>query len=352
MQLGILGLAKAGKTLLFNTLTASEKDTDKFASSKKTHLATAKVPDPRLEQMRDLYNPKRYVPATVEYIDIPGIQKGEGSQSLDLAQLRTVDALVHVVRAFEDPELPHPEGSVDPERDIATVDLELIYADHDLVERRLARLAKSAKGGLSPDDTHEQRLLAEVILPALEQETPLREIDLGADDEKRLRGYQLLSAKPILTVINVAEDEVATADPGSAGSHSHRLTISAPIEAEISKLSPEEQREFLDDLGLEEPSLNRVLRASFELLGLIAFFTVGEDEVRAWTIRRGTRAREAAGVIHSDLARGFIRAEVISWKDLLDLGSLSAARDKGLLRLEGKDYVIADGDVTHVRFNV
>ncbi len=352
MQLGILGLAKAGKTLLFNTLTASEKDTDKFSASKKTHLATARVPDPRLERLRDLYNPKRYVPATVDYIDIPGIQKGEGSQSLDLAQLRTVDALVHVVRAFEDPELPHPEGSVNPERDIATIDLELIYADHELVERRLARLAKSAKGGLSPDEAHEQRLLAEVILPTLEQETPIREVELSADDEKRLRGYQLLSAKPILIVINVAEEDVATAEPGESGSQSHRVTISAPIEKEISQLSPEEQREFLDDLGLEEPSLNRVLRASFELLGLIAFFTVGEDEVRAWTIRRGTRAREAAGVIHSDLARGFIRAEVVSWEDLLDLGSLASARDKGLLRLEGKDYEIADGDVTHVRFNV
>ncbi|MEM7582394.1 MAG: redox-regulated ATPase YchF [Acidobacteriota bacterium] len=355
MQLGILGLAKAGKTLLFNTLTASQKDTDKFAASKKTHLATAKVPDPRLEKLRDLYKPKRYVPATVEYIDIPGIQKGEGSQSLDLAQLRTVDALVHVVRAFEDPELPHPEGNVDPERDIATVDLELIYADHELVERRLARLAKSAKGGLSPDETHEQRLLAEVILPTLEEEKPLREIDLAAEDEKRLRGYQLLSAKPILIVINVAEEDVAegaSSGAQSSGDRSHRVTISAPIEEEISQLSAEEQREFLDDLGLEEPSLNRVLRASYDLLGLIAFFTVGEDEVRAWTIRRGTRAREAAGVIHSDLARGFIRAEVIPWNDLLELGSLPAARDKGLLRLEGKDYVIADGDVTHVRFNV
>ena len=354
MQLGILGLAKAGKTTLFNTLTASHQDTGKFVASKKTHLAMAKVPDPRLERLRDLYKPKRYVPATVDYIDIPGIQKGEGSQSLDLAQLRTVDALVHVVRAFEDPELLHPEGSVDPLRDVETVDLELIFADHEVMERRLARLTKSAKGGLSPNEEQERALLAEVVLPALEEEKPLREIELGAEDEKRLRGFQLLSAKPILIVHNVGEDQIGAGDTDDDRNTrtSRWVTVSAPIEEEISRLSPEEQQEFLDDLGLQEPSLHRVLRASFELLGLIAFFTVGEDEVRAWTIRRGTRARQAAGTIHSDLERGFIRAEVISWEDLLRLGSLPAARDQGLLRLEGKDYVMQDGDVAHIRFNV
>ncbi|MEM7351776.1 MAG: redox-regulated ATPase YchF [Acidobacteriota bacterium] len=357
MQLGILGLAKAGKTTLFNTLTASEQDTGKFAASKKTHLATAKVPDPRLERLRDLYEPKRYVPATVDYIDIPGIQKGEGSQSLDLAQLRTVDALVHVVRAFDDPELLHPDGSVDPARDIETIDLELILADLEVVERRLTRLTKSAKGGLSPEEEKEHQLLSQVILPTLEEEKPLREIELSDEDEKRLRGFQLLSAKPILLVLNVAEDQLDTdplADSSSVtnDARSRRVIVSAPIEEEISRLSPEEQEEFLDDLGLEEPSLNRVLRESFELLGLIAFFTVGEDEVRAWTIRRGTRARQAAGTIHSDLERGFIRAEVIAWDDLLRLGSMSAARDQGLLRLEGKDYLMQDGDVAHIRFNV
>lgn len=359
MQLGILGLAKAGKTTLFNTLTASSQDTGKFASSKKTHLATAKVPDPRLEKLRDLYEPKRYVPATVDYIDIPGIQKGEGSQSLDLAQLRTVDALVHVVRAFEDQELLHPDGSVDPQRDIETIDLELILADLEVVERRLTRLNKSAKGGLSPEEEKEHQLLSQVVLPSLEAEKPLREIELSEEDEKRLRGFQLLSAKPILLVINVAEDQLDHDPVESSRSEadtepraSRQVIVSAPIEEEISRLSAEEQREFLDDLGLEEPSLNRVLRASFELLGLIAFFTVGEDEVRAWTIRRGTRARKAAGTIHSDLERGFIRAEVISWEDLLRLGSLATARDQGLLRLEGKDYLMQDGDVAHIRFNV
>lgn len=356
MQLGILGLPKSGKTLLYNTLTAAHEATGKFHASKRTHLGTARVPDPRLEKLRDLYRPKRYTPATVEYVDVPGIHKGDGQHSLDLAELRNVDALVHVVRAFDDPELPHPEGSVDPARDVALVDLELILADHEIVERRLARLEKGAKKGLGRDEERQRELLSEVLLPALDAERPLREIALGPGDEKLVRGFQLLSAKPILLVLNVDEDRVATADAADLGvrtsEHSRALVVSAPIEEEISRLVPEEQEEFLGDLDLTEPSLHRVLRASFELLGLIAFFTVGENDVRAWTIRRGTRAREAGRAIHSDIERGFIRAEVIAWDDLLRLGSLAAARDQGLLRLEGKDYVIRDGDVAHFRFNV
>ena len=356
MQLGILGLPKCGKTTLFNTMTASDQATDKFSASKKTHMAIAKVPDPRLARLRDLFNPKRYVPATVEYVDIPGMQKGESKESVDLARLRTVDALVHVVRAFDDPELLHSEGDLAPARDVETVDLELVLADHELVERRLERLAKSAKASLSPEETREQELLSQVILPSLEEEKPLRGLSLDPEDEKRLRGFQLLSAKPMLLVLNVDEDQVAEADPAQMGlepdEHTQVVVVSAPIEEEISRLSPEEQKEFLGDLGLEEPSVDRLLRASFELLGQIAFFTVGEDEVRAWTIRRGTLAREAAGTIHSDIARGFIRAEVIHWDDLLRLGSMAAARDEGILRLEGKDYEVRDGDVAHFRFNV
>lgn len=354
MQLGILGLPKAGKTTLFNTLTASSHETDKFAASKKTHIAIAKVPDARLARLRDLFNPKRYVPATVEYVDIPGIQKGEGSESLDLAELRTVDALVHVVRAFEDPELLHSSGSVDPSRDVETIDLELVLADHELVERRIERLHKSTKRGLSREEQHELELLTQVILPALETERPLRDVELKPEDEKRLRGFQLLSAKPMLVVFNVGEDQLGEElDFGAqTGEHCRTVVISAPIEAEISRLSPEEQQDFLADLGLEEPSLDRVLRASYDLLGLISFFTVGEDEVRAWTLRRGSCARDAAGAIHSDIARGFIRAEVVAWDDLLRLGSLAACRDQGILRLEGKEYVMSDGEVAHFRFNV
>jgi len=356
MKLGILGLAKAGKTTLFNTLTASREATDKFASAKKTHLGMATVPDPRLAALRDLFNPRRYSPATVQYVDIPGIEKGESSESLDLAELKNVDALVHVVRAFEDPEILHPDGSIDPARDVATVDLELILADHDLVERRLGRLAQGAKRGLTAEEKREEALLRDVVLSALEGEKPLRAVELGAEEERRLRGFQLLSAKPMLVVVNVEEAALSGADAIAAslprGPATEVVVVSAPIEDEISRLAPEEQAEYLADLGLEEPSLDRVLRASYSLLGLISFFTVGEDEVRAWTIRRGTAARAAAGTIHSDLERGFIRAEVVGWEDLLRLKTLAACREHGLLRLEGKDYIVEDGDVLHVRFNV
>ncbi len=355
MQLGILGLQKAGKTTLFNTLTASHEATGKFLASEATHLGVAKVPDPRLAALRDLFNPKRYVPATVEYVDIPGLQKGEGAESLDLAKLKTVDALLHVVRAFADPEIPHPDGSVDPLRDVHTIDLELILSDHTLVERRLERLEKAGKRGKSPEEEREKKLLSEIVMPALESERPVRTLALAPDDERLIRGYQLLTAKPMLVVLNVGEGEVATADPKTFGIDVAKwptVVVSAPIEEEISRLSAAEQQEFLGDLGLAEPSLDRVLRASFALLGRIAFFTVGEDEVRAWTIRRGTHAKEAAGTIHSDIERGFIRAEVVACKALLELKTLAHCRDKGLLRLEGKEYEVLDGDVINFRFNV
>jgi GTP-binding protein YchF len=288
-------------------------------------------------------------------MDIPGIRRGESAESLDLAGLKTVDALVHVVRAFTDPEILHGEGAVEPARDVATLDLELIVADHDLVERRLERLDKAVKRGLTAEEQRERALLSTVILPALEAGKPLREIAVDADDERRLRGFQLLSAKPMLLVVN-ADEGRAGAEPAAFGIAARpgvvAVTVSAPIEQEISRLALEEQKEFLADLGLAEPSLDRVNRASYELLGLISFFTVGEDEVRAWTVRRGTRARDAAGVIHSDIERGFIRAEVARWDDLVRLETLAACREAALLRLEGKDYVIQDGDVAHFRFNV
>lgn len=357
MKLGILGLPKAGKTTLFNTLTGSRQETDKFATSKEVHLGQAKVPDARLARLNAMYEPRKYLPATVDYVDIPGIEKGSGkSESIDLSELRNVDALVHVVRAFDDPELLHSDGSIDPARDIVNIDLELVLADHEIVERRLDRLTRQAKGGLSPDETRERELLASTILPALEDEKPLRTISLKLDDEKRLRGFQLLSAKPMLLVINVDEgrlgDDVVAELGIEVGEERQAVVVSAPIEDEIANLEAEEQREFLADLGLEEPSLDRVLRASYELLGLISFFTVGEDEVRAWTIRKDTIARDAAGTIHSDLSRGFIRAEVVPWDALLEHGSWSTCRENATLRLEGKEYVMKDGDVVNVRFNV
>lgn len=351
MQLGIVGFPKTGKTTLFNLLTHSHEATDKFSKSSEAHLAICQVPDERLKRLAALFKPKKETPATVQFVDIPGVTKQEGSADLNLTQLKDVDALVHVVRAFEDQEIPHPEGSVDGARDLASLDLELIFADLELVERRIERLEKNQKRGLSPDEGRERTLLTETIKPALENEKPLRRIELAEDDEKRLRGFQLLSAKPLLVVWNVGEDDLEFAPPDT-GSDVQTIVMSLPIEEEISRLPENEQKEFLADLGLEEPSLERAIRTSYELLGLISFFTVGEDECRAWTIRGGTVAQKAAGTIHSDLERGFIRAEVVEWDKLLEHGSMAKCRVAGILRLEGKEHVVADGDVMHVLFNV
>lgn len=352
MKAGIIGLPKTGKTTLFNILTAAGQSTDKYAVSTETHLGVATVRDRRLEQLRDMYSPKRYVPATVDYVDVPGIHKGEGAQSPDLVGLKDVNALVHVVRAFEDAELPHPDGSVDAARDVENVNLELILADHELVERRISRLEQSRKRGLSPEEQKELALLTDTVLPALEDERPLREVVLEGEDEKRLRGFQLLSAKPLLLVVNVAEDQLAAPPEVPASVGVETVVVSAPIEEEIAGLPAEEQGEFLEALGLETPSVERLLQSTYSLLGLISFFTVGEDEVRAWTVRQGTVARKAAGAVHSDIERGFIRAEVTPWEDLIRLGSLAACRDQGILRLEGKEYAVEDGEVIHFRFAV
>lgn len=355
MRVGIIGLSKVGKTTLFNTLTASQQETGKFAASSATHVGMARVPDSRLERLREHFQPRKYTPATVEYVDVPGVQRGQSAERLDLPRLRDVDALMHIVRDFEDPELPHPDGGVNALRDVEALDLELILADHDLVERRLERLEKSKKRGLKPEEVWEQALLADVVLPALEDEKPLRELELEGQDERRLRGFQLLSAKPVLLVFNVDEGRVGDLDSvmlPEARPRVESVVVSAPIEQEIAGLEPDDQRDFLADLGLEEPSLDRLIRASYHLLGLISFFTVGEDEVRAWTIRRGTIAQRAAASIHSDIARGFIRAEVVPWEELLKLGSMSTAREQGVLRLEGKEYVLDDGEIVHFRFNV
>jgi hypothetical protein len=404
MEVGIIGLPKVGKTTLFNTLTSSRQTTDAYQVSSQVNVAVASVPDPRLSRLRDHYQPKKFTPATVIYVDIPGLQKGGGAESLDLARLREVDALAHVVRVFNDPEILHSEGSIDPDRDVEIVDLELILADLDIVTRRIERLDKAQKRGLSADEQRERGLLTDTILPTLEAEQPLRTLELAAEDQRRLRGFQLLSAKPLLLVMNVDEedltagtetgrykdssrdsedheqagrynsdgvdqlshngtngnessdsrgqDEIGQAGQNRNAGYPEVVTVSAPIEEEISHLDAEHQAEFLADLGLAEPSLDRVIRASYRLLGLISFFTVGEDEVRAWTLRHGTHARKAGGAIHSDIERGFIRAEVTAWEDLLDLGSLASCRDRGLLRLEGKDYLVQDGEVVHFRFNV
>ncbi len=377
MQLGILGLPKAGKTALFNALTASRQATGRFRASNTTNVGVAGVQDGRLEKLRDLYQPRRYVPAQVRFVDVPGIDRGRGA-TLDLAELRMMDALVHVVRAFEDPELLHPSGRIDPQRDIAAIDLELILADYELVERRLERLDQARKRGLTDLEKRERALLSDRILPALEAETSLRGLDLDAEEEKRLRGYGLLSRKPMLVVLNVDEDvagdpaaaagveappgtEPGWREPAPPANRSERssssarmelLAVSARLEEEISRLDPADQGDFLAEAGLDQPSAVRLVQASYELLGRISFFTVGDDEVRAWTIRRGSTAVTAAGAVHSDIERGFIRAEVTGWRELIDAGSLAVCRERATLRLEGKEYRVQDGEVVHFRFNV
>ena len=354
MQLGILGLPKAGKTALFNALTGARQATGKFRSSKTTNVGVAVVRDRRLDGLRDLYRPGRFVPAQVRFVDVPGIDRGRG-ETLDLAELRMMDGLVHVVRAFEDPELLHPSGGVDPGRDIAAIDLELILADYEVVERRLERLAQARKRGLTDLEKRERALLSDRVLPALEAETSLRRLELDAEEEKRLRGYGLLSRKPMLVVLNVDED--AAGDPAAvarmtAPPGARILAVSARLEEEISRLDAADQGDFLAEAGLDQPSAVLVVKAGYELLGLISFFTVGDDEVRAWTIRRGGTALKAAGTVHSDIERGFIRAEVTEWDELIEAGSLAACRERATLRLEGKGYRVRDGEVLHFRFNV
>jgi GTP-binding protein YchF len=358
MRVGIVGLTMSGKSSLFEVLTGMPAPAP--GSRPEPRLAVARVPDERVDSLAGMFKPKKTTYASVEYVDVPGVAPGQSAALVDLPALRGVDALVHVVRAFEDDAVPHPEGSIDPLRDVHMLDLELILADLAAVERRIERLEANIKKARRAEDVAERDIFLK-LKTGLEAEQPLRDLALDADDRRRLRSYGLLTEKPMLLVVNLAEDQLrARAEyleqSGLAGlSQEGRVevcAVSAPIEAEISRLASADAKPFMEDLGLDEPGLNRVLRASYGLLGLISFLTAGEDECRAWTIRRGTRAREAAGAVHSDIERGFIRAEVVSFPDLVSAGSFAAARERGSLRLEGKDYVVADGDVVHFRFNV
>ena len=356
MKLGIVGRPKTGKTTLFNLLTRSHQSVDRFGAARETHVGTAHVPDPRLDRLSALFSPKKHTPATVEFVDVPGIAKGEQEQ-IDLAALKNVDALVHVVRAFEDPEMPH-EGGLDPARDATALDGELVLADYVLLEKRREKLEKERKKTKSAELEAEWAAI-EKCLPVLEASRPLRAAGLSPEEEKRLRGFTLLSLKPLLIVVNVSDADAA-ADPverfdlGAFAGQAHvaLARAAAKIEMELNDLPDEDVPAFLADLGLAERGIDRILRASYRLLGVQSFFTAGEDECRAWTVPIGATAVDCAGTIHSDLARGFIRAEVVPVEDLLELGSLAECRTRGRLRLEGKEYVVRDGDVVHVRFNV
>jgi hypothetical protein len=323
------------------------------------NVGISRVPDERLDRLTALFKPRKHVPATVEFVDIAGAGRAAGSAQalLDVAPYRNADALLHVVRGFRDASVPHAKGSVDPARDARGMEEELILADLGVVERRLDRLEKDLKKANNPELRREQEVLVR-CRQQLEDGRALRALALEHEDARRLRGFQLLSAKPLLLVLNVDESEIAAADYAiekaglsalATGSHTAGVPVCAKIELEIAQLEPADARAFMKDLGLHESGLDRVIRASYDLLGYISFFTVGEDECRAWSIPRGTPAQMAAGEIHSDIARGFIRAEVVPHDALLSRGSLAACKEHGELRLEGKDYVVRDGDVINFR---
>jgi GTP-binding protein YchF len=357
MKIGLVGLPKSGKTTVFNLLTGSSLATSRYdAGRAELHTGVARVPDPRVDRLSALFKPKKTTYATFEVVDLAGIEKGERG-ALEAKEFRNADALLHVVRAFPD----EARGAADPRRDILDLELELILADLEVVDRRLERLAVSIKKQRKEAEVREHELLAR-LKSELEAETPLRAAALTVEEARLLRGFTFLSQKPILHLVNVEESAIGDGAKAIehygladvAGRAQTRVAwVSAVIEAEIARLEGEEQQAFLADLGLTEPAINRVLRECFALLGLISFFTTGEDEVRAWPIPAGTRAQDAAGAVHSDIARGFIRAEVNGYDELIAVeGSFADLRAKGQLRLEGKDYVVLDGEICHFRFNV
>lgn len=362
MHIAIIGLPNSTKTTVFNALTRGNLDTTAFSSGHfEVHSAIVDVPDPRIDRLSAMFKPRKTTYAKVTYADIAGLAKGVSEGGLSGPLLNTIsqsDALLHVVRAFEDPDVPHSEGSVDPCRDIAILDGELLLSDLMLVERRIERLqAQLKKGGDKAVKAANEAELALFLRlhETLDHNAPLRDMDLTLAEGKMLRNYGLLTLKPMLIVLNVGDtppDDAMEALCDYRHRHTTVATLQGRLEMELAQMPPEEAAEFLSGYGISEPGLNRIIRRSYTLLGLHSFFTVGEDEVRAWTISVGANAVEAAGTIHSDLARGFIRAEVISYDALIEAGSLATARQKGLLRLEGKEYIVQNGDILNIRFNV
>jgi len=357
MKTGIIGLPQVGKSSLFRILTKAQAS-DAFANPREAHVGVAKVPDDRLDRLAALYNPKKLVHASVEYVDLGAIGQEALKESAYLGHLRQVDAIAHVVRAFEDPSIPHV-GEIDPLRDIKNVEFDLMVSDLGQIEKRLERLQKDLKKMKTAELEKENELLQKA-LKQLESEKPLREMEMTPEDKKRIRGFMFLSEKPILYVLNISESMELGKELGNAAAK-YKLTevasrpnagataICGKVEAELSEMSDNDAAEFLSSYGLQESGLVRLVRTTYALLGLISFFTVGEDECRAWTIPVNTRAVQAAGAIHSDLEKHFIRAETIHWDQLLNAGSEANARSRGTLRLEGKDYIVKDGDVMHIR---
>lgn len=359
---GLIGLPLVGKTTLFNLLTNSQLETSNFLTGKtETNVGVARVPDKRIDFLSDMFNPRKTNYAQIQISDMPGLvrgaSQGQGVGNKFLSDIRNVDMLVHVVRAFDNSEVAHAEDNVDPMRDIETISTELLFADMELLDKRIERIQSGKK--IKKEQQQEMELLKK-LLDALENEIPLTAVEISEDEKEMLQHYNFFTEIPIMLVINIDEEQFKNNDyPGKADIEAWAkernipvLTICAKIEMEISQLPSEDREMFMEDLGISISGVDRLAKASYDFLGLIPFFTCGEDEVKAWTIRRGSNAKKAAGKIHSDIERGFIRAEVVKYEDLVEYGSMSKLKDEGKYHLEGKEYIVEDGDIINFRFNV
>lgn len=358
MKLGIVGLAASGKTTLFNALTGESKPTGQFGTgSAVPNVAVVTVPDERMEVLQSMFGPKKEVYATVEYWDVVGIFEQNvhvEPGALDpMSELRRTDGVAQVVRAFEDPNVPHPADSIDPERDMRTVASELMLADLDIIERRVERLEKTAAHASPTQQAEREELeLLKRCKQCIEAEQPLHSLSLSEAQQKTLSNFQFVSQKPTLLVWNIGEEQLGSEESGGHGGPGDPLRICAKLEMELQDLDESDREEFMQELGLREPAAEKIVQASYRQMGLASFFTIGDDEIRAWTIPQNATAVEAAGKVHTDMARGFIRAEVVAFADLNDAGSMQEAQKAGKVRLEGKTYPVQDGDVIRFRFSV